>query len=458
MLSHLAPRFSRSVKAEPREPRAALFINRFTRTLTIMHATSATQEILGVSGEELRGQSFYYCIQENCLEDAVRCVENAKANDSIAYLRFWFRDPRTEEEKMDCDASSDGQDEVMDTTETSEEEMSEGGVQLRSTSDTPQRETTNLQSPRMQQLLSPQGNVDTDDSLSGGNSSNSDSRASSGDSHQLDTHEDIFGHSDPAQSSTSSLPMSPKHEQRSPEVRRPTASNPIEVEAVISCTSDGLVICLRRARPVKPYQPRAAPPPQQIFANGMYATPWATEPIIPPLVQRLEFNDSRGFRPSLGPAQPIKSAQRAGNGPREDDFMKAIRDLAVFAWALTGLNGSLAEYAQGVPRGESQPIGGPAAWKPEMQGQPAFHINTDHHPVTSTASYSHNANGINSRYNSNPSFDDGAAHKIQDQGADPGCYSFNAANQSNADAFADGTQLNGNGPFYLRARAGARFQ
>ena len=32
-----------------------------------------------------------------CLRDAVRCLEGAKANDSIAYLRFWFHNPLLDE-------------------------------------------------------------------------------------------------------------------------------------------------------------------------------------------------------------------------------------------------------------------------------------------------------------------------------------------------------------------------
>ena len=48
-------------------------------------------------GNFLTVWSFYYCIAENCLQDAIKCLENAKGNDSIAYLRFWFRDPRTQD-------------------------------------------------------------------------------------------------------------------------------------------------------------------------------------------------------------------------------------------------------------------------------------------------------------------------------------------------------------------------
>ncbi|KAF1811983.1 hypothetical protein P152DRAFT_373744, partial [Eremomyces bilateralis CBS 781.70] len=97
MLSHLSAKFNLSPTEQTHEPRAALFLNRFTRTLTIMYATSALEQIVGINSDDMKGRSFYYCIQEHCLGDAVRCLEGAKENDSIAYLRFWFRDPRLED-------------------------------------------------------------------------------------------------------------------------------------------------------------------------------------------------------------------------------------------------------------------------------------------------------------------------------------------------------------------------
>ncbi|KAF2763140.1 hypothetical protein EJ05DRAFT_427151, partial [Pseudovirgaria hyperparasitica] len=92
MLTHLSHKFKHDMEAqdpqEKHEPRAALFLNRFTRTLTVMYATTGIEHIVGIPSEQMKGRSFYYCIQESCLEDAVRCLESAKGNDSIAYLRF----------------------------------------------------------------------------------------------------------------------------------------------------------------------------------------------------------------------------------------------------------------------------------------------------------------------------------------------------------------------------------
>src|SRR5271156_4371806 len=98
MLSYISNKFTQEQAPHSHEPRAALFLNRYTRTSTIMFATSGVANILGIRAEQLVGKSFYFCIAENCLADAVQCLERAKANDSIAYLRFWFRNPLLEDD------------------------------------------------------------------------------------------------------------------------------------------------------------------------------------------------------------------------------------------------------------------------------------------------------------------------------------------------------------------------
>ncbi|EME78998.1 uncharacterized protein MYCFIDRAFT_108105, partial [Pseudocercospora fijiensis CIRAD86] len=314
MLSHLSAKFSLPAKKQQHEPRAALFLNRFTRTLTIMYATSGLAEVIGIPAEAMRGRSFYYCISENCLQDAVKCLENAKGNDSIAYLRFWFRDPRLDDEE----AASDVSDEEMTTTDTTSEE---GGVHLRA-AETP----TDTQAGAM--------DIDSDES-----------RHSSGDStRNADTHEAIFGQAARAESS--------------PQVQR----DPIELEAVISCTSDGLVVCLRRARPMIPHPTQR--PSQPVHHRGFFAAPWALEPMLPPMETRAAAGYGTGFAPSLGPhgARKGTSTVSSSAGPDQMDFMAAIREQAVFAWALTGINGVLADYAHGKPSGESLPSEGLPVW------------------------------------------------------------------------------------------------
>ncbi|KAF2774439.1 hypothetical protein EJ03DRAFT_6654 [Teratosphaeria nubilosa] len=347
MLSHISAKFKLDAKPEIHEPRAALFLNRFTRTLTIMYATSGLQDVIGIPAENMRGRSFYYCIAENCLQDAVKCLENAKGNDSIAYLRFWFRDPRIDDEQPPPDEDSD---EEM-TTDISEDPSVEGGVQLDGGSAT---------SPESSGSGAAQSTNSMD--VDSHEEKQPNSRTSSGDStRDAESHEAIFGTRLEAESSTSSLPPSPERE------RHPSQpfNDPIELEAVVSCTSDGLVVCLRKARPMIPHP--TSRPSEPVHQNGLFAAPWAHEPILPPVEQRAGAGFGAPFAPALGPQGAARPA--ASTGPAQHDFLSAIREQAVFAWALTGINGSLADYAHGKPGGEALPMDGVPIWEPDAQQQ-----------------------------------------------------------------------------------------
>jgi hypothetical protein len=321
MLSHLSSKFDLGPERQTHEPRAALFLNRFTRTLTVMYATSGIEQIIGISGEEMKGQSFYYCIAENCLNDAVRCLESAKGNDSIAYMRFMFRDPRARDAANDM--TSESEDDIMtDVTSSEDEDESE---------DSHEPNSRSLSRPSQAQQDS-HGNPGLP-------------RVESGDSADPgDTHYGVFGEHAANGSSASSIPSSPRSEYR---------EGPIELEAVISCTSDGLVVCLRRARPLIP---GTLPATQPAAYNGIYAAPWATQPIFHPAPPQYPPYPLGAQHPQMQQAAPTLQFQNA--------FMQSIRDVAVFAWALTGINGSLAEYARGTPKGESQPPEGLAVWNP----------------------------------------------------------------------------------------------
>ena len=98
----------------------------------------------------------------------------------------------------------------------------------------------------------------------------------------------------------------------------------IELEAVVSCAFDGLVVCLREARPILPttLHPHA-------YTNGLFAAPWGPETAHLP-----------------GESQ---------SSLMQTDFMSSIRDVAAFAWALTGSNGELRDYMHGKPMGNAQP-------------------------------------------------------------------------------------------------------
>jgi hypothetical protein len=323
MLSHLSSKFQRDVTQESHEPRAALFLNRFTRTLTIMYATSGIEQVIGINGEDMKGRSFYYCIAENCLEDAVRCLEGAKGNDSIAYLRFWFRDPRQDDQPpSDASDAETEEDSVMtDVTDTEDEE---GGVRL------------DVVPPPPLGSSSGSGSISRDRTTTG----SADTEAGPS-QHRPNTA---------AQAGRAQPPSTPAS-TGSANSRDPG----LELEAVVSCTSDGLVVILRRARPLVPNQLQSGiasvptPAPIRTPPRGVFAAPWAAEPIFIPEVPRPADGWYHGMHP-----QYVQPAPAVG-GPSQQDFMNSIREVAVFAWALVGINGTLADYSRGRPGASSQP-------------------------------------------------------------------------------------------------------
>lgn len=303
MLEHLSAKFR--MPPVEREPRAALILNRFTRNLSILFSTNAVASVLGLRPDQVQDKSFYRCIQENCLADAMRCLESAKANDSIAYLRFWSRDPRDDDDDEEQDNQTDDED-----GRNSSNSDSEGGVQLSSSMD-----------------------VDDD-----------------GPEIKVEEDEDVGIGAGPSSS------RRPEAARRPNGGRRRRARLPsIELEAVVSCTSDGLVVVLRRARhPV----PAAHPPLLAMNVNhGLFAAPWGQHPIQPQFPPEM----LRTFAPPLLPKyMPVDEAR----GPPLDALMSSIRDVAVFAWALVGINGNLAQYTRGAPAGEAAPPGGIPVWDP----------------------------------------------------------------------------------------------
>ncbi|KAK7981687.1 hypothetical protein PG988_003925 [Apiospora saccharicola] len=132
-----------------------------------------------------------------------------------------------------------------------------------------------------------------------------------------------------------------------------------ELEAVVSCTSDGLVVILRKARPI---MPALHPPLMPLeYQNGFFAAPWGARPINPQYPPEQIYQ----FRPPLLPQyMPVQEHVKQVGGPPTDDLMISIRDVAVFAWALVGINGNLAAHSRGVPRGEAQPPDGIPIWDP----------------------------------------------------------------------------------------------
>lgn len=359
MLSFISDKFKQPAETHAREPRAALILNRFTRTSTIMFATNGVEQILGLKADQVVNKSFYYCIAENCLASAIKTLESAKGNDSIAYLRFTFRDPTQEQTQRQLHS-------LLDHVDSSDEDDSDGelgGVPIGRRSN---RSSIGAESPD----LSVNGEVPrvTRHGMHGGSyepneqtteyhhespqdsSSNTPdneasvdpSRTSSGNSTDMDNNARYAIFDRPLlheSSSNSSLAMS--HDRTPPERQS------IELEAVVSCTSDGLVVILRRA---KPMIPRNATNEQPSYPNGLFASPWAERPVLPDNLQRATSIPNIAYPPAPDPT--------------ESGLMAAIRDVAVFAWSLTGINGSLIQHARGVPKGEAVPPGGLPIWDP----------------------------------------------------------------------------------------------
>lgn len=318
MLEHLSAKFKTPVPQAEREPRAALILNRFSRTLTIMYATNSVANILGVGPDLLKDKSFYECIQENCQPGAIRCIESAKSNDSIAYLRFWYRDPRQPEEIEEDQRSG---------SPSSSDNDEDGGVELR-------------------------GNMDVDvDGIHISRQPSSDGSSA----RQAHGFERIGNpHTSSGDTTSGSFSMSRAHQddpsgtmQDAQTLAAPAQA--IEIEAVISCTSDGLVVILRRARPQIP---------SDEVNNGLYAAPWGAAPIQP----------LQAYQPAVArDVQVPRHNVCTAGGPSSDSFMASIREIAVFAWSLTGINGNIANYGHGTPRGEAVPPTGFPVWDPLVQ-------------------------------------------------------------------------------------------
>ena len=339
-----------------------------------MYATDGLAKVLGISAQQLNGKSFYYCIQENCLQEAVRCLESAKANDSIAYLRFWFRDPREDDTAE--------HDETMSDAPSSDFDDDEGGVHLdgHMATDGSEHATDLDDSEHAMMSASESGYSGSRGSVDNGSDrhrlgSLGDPNSHSSSSHSTDLGGDapeaIWDEPPNTPSSSSSLSVEGERRRNSRlrDTHHPRAQ--IELEAVVSCTSDGLVVVLRSARPILLPQTShtSQHASQPTYANGLFASPWGATPIMPHAQQRSHGIESVRTAPAWQPtiAQPHHVPT---NGPATEDFMRSIREVAVFAWSLTGINGSLVQYGRGKPTGESQPPGGFPIWNPEGETVP----------------------------------------------------------------------------------------
>lgn len=234
MLRHLSAKFEAPGEVK-HEARCALILNRFTRSLTVLYSTGGLQEVVGISPQDLVGRSFWQCMSEASLDAAVVALERAKENDSIAYLRFTWHNPRAPRSDESPRSSTP---ELLPRTPSAED---------------------------VSEILTTHVN----------------GRHPSGDSRNPTTPT-----------------MQPDVEEE---------QSVLEVEAVISCTSDGLLVVLRKARPLTT---AFLSTPQ-----GIYASPWSPSPLLP--------------------APPMNALG--------GEYMDAIQQVAVFAWTINETNGDLVE-------------------------------------------------------------------------------------------------------------------
>ncbi|KAG0635658.1 hypothetical protein HOY80DRAFT_1004124 [Tuber brumale] len=233
ILTHLSEKF-RALPSGTHEPRAALILNRFTKTSSILYASSALNDLLGVELDGSVGISFYECIQREYLEDAIQAIEQAKEYDSIAYLRFIWRNPG--EDLGGWDPAHGGGNNSAAASGNANERAQQ---QLSS--------SAGGSSGGLQSLLGYSNGLNS--SLNGEGSSNNNGAARP----RLSVGDEP----------TSRLGSAPGLGVQA-SVQAATV-----MEAVVSCTSDGLVVVLRKARPTIPSTRILELP------IGQFVSPWS---------------------------------------------------------------------------------------------------------------------------------------------------------------------------------------
>jgi hypothetical protein len=362
-----------------REPRAALIVNRFTRSLKIMYATPSVALVLGLSPNELQERPLYCCIQDNCLADASHCLESAKQNDSIAYLRFWYRDPRTVDDEgnplMMDEINGHGGHADGERPGSSPSDSEGGGAPLENDmaidSDSPSTAAPETDVKREAAADYSMDDIVPFPSTSASSMSNPLERGAGA----FDRHSADMAYQTPVTRASSVTATQAEarvdgalQRRRQDGSRRRQSRQPLELEAVVSCTSDGLVVVLRKARPAVPV-PHPQPAQAPTYANGLFAAPWAMHPVRPQYPPEAVHSFQAPLMPHY---MPLQESGRSSSGPPIDQLMSSIRDVAVFAWGLVGINGRLTEYAHGSPHGDAQPdvlpVWDPHAGDTEYQG------------------------------------------------------------------------------------------
>ncbi|KAI8358110.1 hypothetical protein B0O80DRAFT_495885 [Mortierella sp. GBAus27b] len=110
-LHHQASENAWNNQAMEPEARVCLIINRYTRGLTIMYASSACEKVLHVDPDDITGKPILLYVRSDDLAPFVEQVDLAKTTTTISQMRFWFQSPNTRQ-PIPCEAviigTSDG--------------------------------------------------------------------------------------------------------------------------------------------------------------------------------------------------------------------------------------------------------------------------------------------------------------------------------------------------------------
>ncbi|KAG0292436.1 hypothetical protein BGZ98_002570 [Dissophora globulifera] len=85
------------------EPRVCMILNRFSRNLIIMYASSACERIFHIDPDHIVGKPILLFIRADDLASFVEQMDMVKAAAAITHIRFWFQSPRLRQE-IPCEA------------------------------------------------------------------------------------------------------------------------------------------------------------------------------------------------------------------------------------------------------------------------------------------------------------------------------------------------------------------
>lgn len=85
------------------EPRVCIIMNRFTRNLSVMYASSACELVFRVDPDQMVGLSFLLFIRADDLSSFVGQMDVVRSTSAIVHMRFWFQSPNWPRE-IPCEA------------------------------------------------------------------------------------------------------------------------------------------------------------------------------------------------------------------------------------------------------------------------------------------------------------------------------------------------------------------